>query len=150
MKAIVIYDSKFGNSKIVATTVAKEIGARLIHVADANADDIAGAELVVVGSPTHGGMFTKAVQDFLNSLPKDVFAGKRVAAFDTRMQPEDQSKPLEIIMKITGFAAPKIEKQLVLKGGRLAGASKGFIVADKEGPLLETELDLARQWAKSL
>lgn len=150
MNAVVVYDSKFGNSKLVAITVAESIDAKLIFVADASADDIFVADLVIIGSPTHGGMPTNTMQNFLGSLPKDAFLDKQVAAFDTRMQPENQAKPLEIIMKITGFAAAKIEKQLIAKGGQLAAESKGFIVSAKEGPLLDTELGLARAWAQSL
>ncbi len=90
MKAIVIYDSKFGNSKLVAQSIAEVIRATLIPVADASVSDIELADLVVVGSPTHGGMPTKEMQDLLSSLPKGVFAKKYVAAFDTRMQPDRQ------------------------------------------------------------
>jgi hypothetical protein len=53
-------------------------------------------------------------------------------------------------MKVIDFAAPRIAKTLVAKGGQLATDPEGFIVIGKQGPLKEGELERALQWAKQL
>jgi flavodoxin len=53
MKAIVIYDSIYGNTKKIAETVAAELGkgVKTISVSDFNTTDLTGIDLLVVGSP---------------------------------------------------------------------------------------------------
>lgn len=48
MKALVIFDSNFGNTKIIAETVAKELGndIRAISVAGFNDNELEGVELL--------------------------------------------------------------------------------------------------------
>jgi hypothetical protein len=55
--ALVVYESMFGNTHTVATHIAEGIGtlleARIVPVHDATPEQIADADLVVVGGPTH-------------------------------------------------------------------------------------------------
>ena len=53
MRAVIVYESMYGNTRAVAETVAAELGGSAVSVADASADDLAGADLLVVGAPTH-------------------------------------------------------------------------------------------------
>ena len=56
MKAIVIYDSQFGNTEKVAQAIHTALAARgessLIRAADVTDAALAGCDLIVVGSPT--------------------------------------------------------------------------------------------------
>ena len=49
-----------------------------------------------------------------------------------------------------GFAAEKIGKALVRKGGSPIATPEGFIVEGSEGPIREGELERAEQWAVRL
>ena len=44
--------------------------------------DLPGFDLLIVGSPTHGGWFTEGIRDLLEASP--TLEGIQVAAFDTR------------------------------------------------------------------
>ena len=57
MKTLVIYDSLYGNTKIVARSIAEAIPEKveMSHVSEAPAFDTGAYDLLVVGGPTHGG-----------------------------------------------------------------------------------------------
>jgi len=144
MKALIIYDSQYGNTE----KIAKAIGAgfegdiRVKKVGTVNADDIAWAKTVIIGSPTQGGRQTAAIKDFVEKLPADTFTGKRLAAFDTRAK--------SFIVKLFGYAGQRIEDSLKGKGGNITAQPQGFFVASTKGPLVEGEEARATTWAKAL
>ena len=53
MKAVVVYESLWGNTAVVARAVAEGIGegAVALPTKDAGADELAGADLIVAGGP---------------------------------------------------------------------------------------------------
>jgi len=57
MKALVLYESMFGNTRKVAEAIGHGLGSvhdvTVMAVADATPDAVAAADLVVVGGPTH-------------------------------------------------------------------------------------------------
>jgi hypothetical protein len=105
---------------------------------------------VVVGSPTQGGRPTKAVQRFLDAIPANALANATVAAFDTRIDVNRHGVFLHLLMGAIGYAAGRIEKQLVAKGGRVVAKPAGFFVDGKEGPVTAGELERATRWASAL
>ena len=139
IKALVIYDSVYGNTEKIAQSIGEAIGGQLDHVDDVNLADINGFDLIIVGSPVHGGQSLPEIQDFLDSLP--ALKGIKVAAFDTR---------LDNLAKIFGHAAPKIAQSLADKGGILLLPPEGFIVLGTEGPLKNGELERAATWATQI
>lgn len=72
-----------------------------------------------------------------------------VAAFDTRFAAENHRIGLRILMYVIRYAAERIAKTLVNKGGKLVVKPKGFIVENKEGPLKQGERERAKAWATS-
>ena len=152
MKALVIYDSSYGNTATIANAIAEALGsdARAIDVDQAQVSDIQPDTLIIVGSPTQGGRPTAQITGFLKAIPQDAIKGAKVAAFDTRMAPEEQGLGLRLVMKVIGYAGPRIAAALNSRGGQLAMPPEGFIVEDKEGPLKPGELERARMWARSL
>lgn len=156
MKAMVVYDSAYGNTGQVAQAVGQALGApedvTIVRVGDAGPGDVAGRRLLVVGSPTQGFRPTKATRSFLKSIPQGGLKGVTVAAFDTRF-PESKIEEIRILaflVKIFGYAAKPIADHLQKKGGTLAVPPEGFYVADTEGPLLEGELERAADWARRI
>jgi hypothetical protein len=51
MRAVIVYESMFGNTRAMAEGFGP--GVRVLGVADADARALEGADLVIVGGPTH-------------------------------------------------------------------------------------------------
>jgi len=87
MNSLVVYYSKFGHTQKVAAAVADALGSegavRVISADRLTASELKGADLVVMGSPTHKMNLPEAVQPVLEALPKRILRGASVAAFDT-------------------------------------------------------------------
>jgi flavodoxin len=160
MKALVVYDSQFGNTEKVAEAIAAAIGEAIKAprsvetrlAADTGTEHLAGIDLLVVGSPTQRFRPTPPVTDLLKAIPGKGLQGVKVAAFDTRLT-EDQINSIRILgffVNLFGYAAQPIADRLAKKGGELAGPPAGFYVGDSEGPLLAGELERAAEWARKL
>ena len=153
MKALVLYDSVYGNTEKAAQAIAAALGdgANLMRVSDADGVDFSGYTHVILGSPTQAFSALKSVKAFLAGLPAGCLKGKQVAAFDTRMDVKEvKNGCLTIMAGLFGYAAEPMAKQLVSKGGTLAGKPLGVIVLASEGPLRDGELERAAAWAKAL
>jgi flavodoxin len=152
MNALVVYDSAYGNTEKLARVLADALGegARVLLADQVQSHDLAQLDLLLVGSPTQGGRPTRPIAKLIGDLPSGSLQQTRVAAFDTRLQASQQGFGLRLLMKVIGYAAPRIARSLQAKGGRLASPPEGFIVQEKEGPLKQGELERAASWAESL
>ena len=151
MKALVVYDSVFGNTEKIAQKIGESIDARVVKVTETGSSDLVDLDYLIVGSPTRAFNPTKDVTSFLNSLAPNSLKGVKIAAFDTRVSIEDVNNAvLTFMAKIFGFADKPIEKKLEKKGGEKAQPGAGFIVLGNEGPLKEGELERATEWAKHI
>jgi flavodoxin len=152
MKALVLYDSLYGNTERIAQAITAALGpdATAVSLAGFQPEQFGGTDLLVVGSPTQGGRPTAGLKKFFDGLPPDALRAVRVAAFDTRFAPADHGVGLRLVIRIFGFAAPRIAKTLERKGGVLVVPPEGFSVLDKEGPLRDGELERAAAWARAL
>jgi flavodoxin len=165
MKAIVVYESHWGNTAAVANAIAEGIGSgtRVMSTSQADATALQSADLLVVGAPVIGfrlstpealeGMRTKGgkknppdishppVRTWLESLPPADAAGTAgpaAAAFDTRVR-----GPF-------GSAAPAILEGLEKAGYRPITKAAGFLVRGSQGPMRDGELERAREWGAEL
>jgi len=68
IKSIVVYDSWSGNTGMIAEEIADVLNCPAIMVDDAYECAISEFDLLVVGSPVHGGMPTSKIDDFLSEL----------------------------------------------------------------------------------
>jgi flavodoxin len=145
MKTLIIYDSVHGNMAKVAQAIgdvlAGEVGVRRVGGAFGPAE-LKTVDLLIVGSPTHGGWFTEAIKGWLDQFPPTALQGIRVAAFDTRTPTR--------LGRIFGYAAPRIADRLEKKGGALLAPPAGFFVKGIKGPLKEGELERAGGWAQEI
>lgn len=155
MKALIIYDSVFGNTE----QIARAIGAALVphmqvetlRVSTVRPEQLTECQLLIVGSPTRGFRPTEGVTNFLKGLSIVALKGIKVAAFDTRFAISDiKSSFVKILVRVGGYAAKPIADRLKKKGGSLIAPPEGFFVKDIEGPLEEGELERAADWAKQL
>ena len=141
MKTLIVYDSQYGNTEKIARAIGDAIPeARVLHASEANPSGLESVDLLIVGSPTHGGRPTPAIQDFIKRVP--ALNGTPVAAFDTLLT--------TVLAKSFGYAADMICKPLEKKGGTFAKPPEAFYVEGTKGPLREGELERAAGWAEEI
>lgn len=155
MTALVIYDSVFGNTEKIAAAIGDALRAAeavsVLKVDQASVDDMMETGLLVVGSPTRAFQPTAEIKKLLSSIPRNGLKGVKVAAFDTRVEIETVgSAVLTFFVRLFGYAADPIARQLQCKGGELVAPPQGFFITDTKGPLKEGELERAARWAGGL
>jgi len=169
MKAIVVYESMFGNTRHIAEAIADglrlSIPTNLWLARDATHADLHGVELVVVGGPTHAwGISSRrtrdaavidaaknpdhllenasavaGVREWLQSMKRE---GRcRAVAFDTRLR-----KP----KMLTGSAARAIQRKLHRAGFTTFDRGHSFTVNGAAGPLSPGEIERAQQWGEAM
>jgi flavodoxin len=155
MKTLVVYDSVFGNTEKIARAIAASLGpgasVEILRAGDVLPVELAGAGLLVVGSPTRGFRPTETLAELLKRIPPKALKGIRVAAFDTRLKADElDSAGVRFIVNAGGYAAKRIAERLQKAGGNLIAPPEGFYVEDTQGPLKAGELERAARWASGL
>lgn len=168
MRALVLYESMYGNTHVIADAIARGLesvaGTTVVSVSEATPAMLRGVDLVVVGGPTHGhGMSRPASREAavasshkpdsgLVVEPSATGAGvrewleslghvdARAAAFDTRVN-------WPVIL--SGRAATGIAKQLRRHGFALVADPESFLVT-KNNQLLPDERARAERWGRQL
>jgi flavodoxin I len=146
MRTLVVYDSVYGNTEIIARAIGDAIPGevQVQRVGQVDLGELETFDLIVIGSPTHGAMPTEAVQTLVAKIGPPTREGATVATFDTRLT-------WPFLERWGGFAAPKMADTLEGKGWTLGGAPGGFFVRGlKKGPLKKGEAERASAWAKGL
>lgn len=146
MNALVVYFSKFGNTREVAQAIARALGSegpvRAISMEEMTDSDLAESGLVIVGSPTHRMNLPEAVRPMIAALPRRSLRHTPVAAFDTSYR---------MSAWLARFrAARKLDKRLRKLGGRRIVPPETFHVVEREGPLYDGEIERASLWATSI
>jgi len=163
MQALVVFESMFGNTAAIARAVGSGLATKLeteVHEVGVAPRILAeSTELLVVGGPTHafgmsrvGTRETAAreagdrlvsrgigVREWLDAfqLPR---WGVAAATFDTRID-----RP-----RFPGAAANAIARRLRRTGVSQVLSAESFYVSATDGPLLEGEVERARQWGETL
>jgi flavodoxin len=157
MKTLVIYDSAFGNTEQIAQAVGNGISGdvNVLRVSDVKPDQFPGVELLIIGSPTQRFRPTPGISNMLSAVPLNGLKGIKVAAFDTRLTMSEINKTpvLAFFVRLSGdsaYAAKHIANQLKKKGGQLVAPPEGFFVEGMKGPLVQGELERARDWVKQI
>jgi hypothetical protein len=174
MRALVVYESLFGNTCEVARAIGDGIrearpGARVdVLPVDEAPGSPAGIDLVVVGGPTHFlGMTSRLSREMERQY--ELRIRRPVAGRDrgrrstgtaglrgwlTRM-PRGHAAAAAVFdtrmaAPVAGGAAPGIARRLRRRGYRLVAAPRTFTVAGVGGPLVTGEADRARAWGREL
>lgn len=152
MKTLIIYDSFFGCTEKIALAIGESLAkheAIVVRISQLKTEQLAGTELLIVGSPTRAFRPTKAITNFLKNIPAQGLKGVKVAAFDTRVSTVDlNSRIFNFFVKFFGYAAEPIAAKLVKKGGYLITPPEPFYVKTSENTLKDGELERAADWAK--
>ena len=141
MKALIIYDSQFGNTEQVARTIAKVFGSdgQLVKANQFEPDMLNGVDLLLIGSPIQAWQPTQSIKNLLAGLQAKDLSGLMAAAFDTGFA-----------SIFAGNAARRITRTLSKMGCTIIVPPERFIVVGTEGPLADNELDHAKRWAQKL
>jgi len=170
MKVFVVFESMYGNTHEIANAIADGLApagdVTVGSVGELTAGSIEGAELVVVGGPTHiHGMSRRSsraaaakgakddddlhlephadgpgLREWFEELP-DASAGALGLAFDTRI---DKSALL------VGSAAKAISKRLRRRHYASLADPESFFMDESGSTLKEGETDRARRWGAEL
>ena len=146
MKILVVYDSVYGNTETIAHAIAEALPGEVQaqRVGETDPVELASADLLIIGSPTHGALPTEAVQALVDRIGPPAHKGARAATFDTRLT-------WGFLERWGGFAAAKISALLEDKGWTQASEPGGFFVRGlKKGPLKKGEVERAAAWGKDL
>jgi hypothetical protein len=160
MKAVVVYESLWGNTAAVARAVAEGLGqdVRALSTAEASGPAMVGVDLIVAGAPVLGfqlptdrmreGLASNpagaprppdlshpSMRSWLEALPEGHGA---FAAFETGLRWSP------------GGATSAISRSLEQAGYRSITKGQRFIVKGKWGPLRDRELERARAWGAEL
>ena len=162
MKAIVVYESMFGNTERVASAIAdglrRTVDTDLVEIGSIRADAAGRVDLLVVGGPTQGfSLSRKASKGTAAKVPPGrEFAGGGLrewiealpdtrhvefVAFDTRFR-----KP----WWLTGSAARAVASRLRRKGYGQIAPPESFFVTHAAGPLFDGEAARAKAWGGAL
>lgn len=169
MKVLVVYESMYGNTHLVADAIGDGLRegheVEVVSVHDADRALLDGADLVVVGGPTHAhglprdtsresaaAMASKpdsglvlepdaegpGLREWFDSI--GTVTGVRGAAFDTR---------IDMAPILTGRASKGISKRLRHHGFRELVEPESFLVT-KDNHLLDDQIEHASTWGKAL
>ena len=169
MRALVVYESMYGNTRQIADAIGAGLATAyrvdVVPVSQATPWSLDGADLVVVGGPTHvhgisrpstrhaaavdaakpgseltldpdaEGLGVREWFDTLRATPP-----ARAAAFDTR---------IEVSVMLSGRASKGIARRLRRHGSELVAEPESFLVT-KQNTLVPGETDRAREWGRQL
>jgi flavorubredoxin len=140
VKALIVYDSVYGNTKKVAGALAtglknNGVDVELVKADAVKLDELGEVDLLCVGGPVHAWNVSKPVKELLKRLKSvDGLSGKKAFAFDTKLK-----------SRLAGSAGGKIERKLKNLGLTIAKPSESAIVKSKEGPLQENAEETFKQ-----
>ena len=146
VKVFVVYDTKYGNTKLVAEKIVE--GMREVEGIETAISDVEEVELqtaadydaILIGSPTHFGGPVRGINKFIDRLGKLDLKAKWVAVFDTYLG-EDFEKSVK-----------KMEKRISEKipGLKLIVPGLSIKVGGMKGPIVDGELPKCKEFGRKI
>jgi flavorubredoxin len=136
-KVIVVYESKYGNTKLAAEKIAAGIkkvsgvDVALNEVKELVPNRLVDFDAIVVGSPNHMGGATRNIGGLVNKLADLKLDGKLIAVFDTCAE-NDYQKVVKKLEKMISQKAPNI---------KLFTPGLSIKISGMKGPISQDELN---------
>jgi len=147
VKVFVVYDTKYGNTKLVAEKIMEGIGeveemeTSITDVEEVDPENLANFDVILIGSPNHMGGPVRGVNKFIDKLGKVDLKAKWIAVFDTQLGGNQFEK-----------AVKKMEKRINEKIPRLKLIVPGLSikVGGMKGPVVDGELLKCKEFGKKI
>ncbi len=144
--ALIVYESRYGNTKRVAETIAKGmqriegIEVALSEVKGVDPSAISRSDAIVIGSPNHMGGPTRGIKKFIDKLGSLSLEGKQFAVFDTYGGGDFEK------------ATKKIEQRVREKAPatKMMASGLSIKVEGMKGPIAEGELPKCEEFGAKL
>lgn len=141
-KILVVYESKYGNTKRVAETIVKgmqcvdRIEIALNEVKKIDRKAITSYDAIVFGGPTHFGGPTRNIKKFIDKLSSAPLDGKQFAVFDTYFKTDFEK------------ATKKMEQMMHEKAPAMKMTVPGLSIKVEEmkGPIAQGELSKCEEF----
>lgn len=165
IRAVVAYESMFGNTERVAHAVAaglalEDVETSVLDVSGPPSVDVRDVDLLVVGAPTHAFSLSRpttreeavkqgaraaaaetGLREWIERLPVHDWQAPLAATFDTRV-----SK----VRHLPASGSRRAAHLLTRHGCRIIGSPAGFLVRDVAGPLESREVERAIAWGRQV
>ena len=146
VKVFVVYDTKYGNTRLVAEKIVegirevKGIEATMSDVEEVNIENVADYDAILIGSPNHMGGPVRGIKKLIEKLGKLELKAKWVAVFDTYLGGDFEK------------ATKKMEKRINEKIPSLKLITPGLSVkvAGMKGPIIDGELPKCKDFGKRI
>jgi flavorubredoxin len=148
VKVFVVYDSKYGNTKLAAENILdgiREFGGietAIGYVKEIDIEKVADYDAIVLGAPNHMGRPSRTMKKFVDRLAELDLKAKNVAVFGTysgRVRPVDRA-----VKKLEKMAEKKLPNL------NLISPSLSIRVKGIPGPLVEGELPKCVDFGKKI
>jgi len=146
VKVFVVYDTKYGNTKLVAETIVEGmrevegIETAISDVEEVDFERVTDYDAILIGSPNHWGGPVRGIKKLIDKLGKLALNAKWVAVFDTYIKGDFEK------------AVKKMEKRINEKVPRLKLIIPGLSikVGDMKGPIVDGELPKCKEFGKKI
>ena len=142
LKFIIVYESKYGNTKLVAENImegikeANDIDTSLYDVSNIGMDAVINSDAILIGSPNNWGRATGNIRKFIDKLGEINLNSKPATVFDTYISRDFEK------------AVRQMEKQITQKVPSLKLVTPGLSIKVKgsKGPIIDEELPKCRDF----
>lgn len=145
-KVFIIYDTKYGNTKLVAETIMEGIQeiegieTAISDVKEVNLEDVVDSDAILIGSPNHMGGPVRGIKKSIDKLSKQNLRARWIAVFDTYTGGDFEK------------AVKKMERRINEKipGLELVAPGLSIKVGGSKGPIIDGELLKSKEFGKKV
>ncbi|WXG45070.1 MAG: flavodoxin domain-containing protein [Promethearchaeati archaeon SRVP18_Atabeyarchaeia-1] len=147
---LVVYETKYGNTKIVAEGIVaglktgKGLEVDLRELKEIDVKRIPSYDAILVGSPNHVGGPTRGIKKFIDQLGKLNLSRKHVAVFDTCSGNSSRPSQMQAVKKMENSLTQKVS------GLKLISPGLSIRVSGMKGPIINEDLAKCQEFGKRI
>jgi len=153
MKGVIVYDTYYGNTKLVAEAIAEQLReegheAELRSVREKHPAPPQG-DIMFLGSPVRWGNTTRRMKKYVEKIDKGVWQDKPIVVFTTilALPPNPTEAQLQSRMKYDIAAGRKLSDMVKSVGLKAFDNQLWVEVTGMKGPLISTGVEKTKQFA---
>jgi len=147
VKVFVVYDTKYGNTKLVAEKIVEGIRevegieTAISDVEEVDLEKVADYDAILIGSPNHIGGPVRGIKKLIDKLGKLYLKAKWVAVFDTQLGGNQFEKAVKKMEKRIGEKVPSL---------KLITSGLSIRVDGMKGPVTDGEFSKCKDFGKKI